>query len=334
MNSQIIPFSNVARAVPLFTLALFVVALLAHRPVSAQSYPDKPVRIIVPWGTGGSTDNLARVLAQRLGATMGQSVIVENKPGAAAAIGTEAMAKAAPDGYTVGIIELPHAIAPSVVAKLPYDLQRDLQPVLLLGTSPLMLFTSSALPAKSVSELVAAAKAKPGTITLAHSGNGSSSHLAAELLQQKTGAQFILTGYKGSGPAMLDIVGGHVQGHFATMASGVGHVKTGKANVLGLASAKRLSIMKEVPTLNESGVPDFVMEQWWGVVVPKGTPANVIEKIKLEFESAMNHTSVQEKMRDLAIEPRVLGPGAFGSFVDAEVKKWAAVVKTAGIKPE
>jgi tripartite-type tricarboxylate transporter receptor subunit TctC len=316
------------------SISMAALSLTATSFVSAQNYPDKPIKIIVPWGTGGSTDNLARVLSQRLGATMGQSVIVENKPGAAAAIGTEAMAKAAPDGYTVGIIELPHAIAPSVVAKLPYDLQKDLQPVILLGTSPLMLFTSSTVAAKSISELVVAAKAKPGTITIAHSGNGSSSHLAAELLQQKTGAQFILTGYKGSGPAMLDVVGGHVQGHFATMASGAGHVKTGKANVLGLASAKRLSMMKETPTMSESGVPDFVMEQWWGVVVPKGTPPAIVEKIRAEFELAVNHVSVQEKMRDLAIEPRVLGPAAFSTFVDGEVKKWAAVVKTAGIKPE
>jgi tripartite-type tricarboxylate transporter receptor subunit TctC len=317
-------------------LAFSVSALClgGYKIANAQAYPDKPIKIIVPWGTGGSTDNLARVLSQRLGATMGQSIIVENKPGAAAAIGTDAMAKAAPDGYTIGIIELPHAIAPSVVAKLPYDLQKDLQPVILLGTSPLMLFTSSTLAVKSMSELVAAAKAKPGTITIAHSGNGSSSHLAAELLQQKTGAQFILTGYKGSGPAMLDVVGGHVQGHFATMASGAGHVKTGKANVLGLASAKRLSMMKDTPTFSESGVPDFVMEQWWGVVVPKGTPAAIVEKIRAEFELAVNHVSVQEKMRDLAIEPRVLGPTAFSSFVDSEIKKWAAVVKTAGIKPE
>jgi tripartite-type tricarboxylate transporter receptor subunit TctC len=316
------------------SISMAALSLTATSFVSAQNYPDKPIKIIVPWGTGGSTDNLARVLSQRLGATMGQSVIVENKPGAAAAIGTEAMAKAAPDGYTVGIIELPHAIAPSVVAKLPYDLQKDLQPVILLGTSPLMLFTSSTVAAKSISELVAVAKAKPGTITIAHSGNGSSSHLAAELLQQKTGAQFILTGYKGSGPAMLDVVGGHVQGHFATMASGAGHVKTGKANVLGLASAKRLSMMKETPTMSESGVPDFVMEQWWGVVVPKGTPPAIVEKIRAEFELAVNHVSVQEKMRDLAIEPRVMGPTAFSAFVDSEVKKWAAVVKTAGIKPE
>ncbi len=317
-----------------FSILATVVSATIAPLSSAQTFPDKPIKIIVPWGTGGSTDNLARVLSQRLGATLGQSVVVENKPGAAAAIGTEAMAKAAPDGYTIGIVELPHAIAPSVVAKLPYDLQRDLQPVILLGTSPLMLFTSASLPAKSVSELISAAKAKPGTITIAHSGNGSSSHLAAELLQQKTGAQFILTGYKGSGPAMLDVVGGHVQGHFATMASGAGHVKTGKANILGLASAKRLNLMKETPTFSESGVADFVMEQWWGVVVPKGTPAAIIERLRVEFELALTHVSVQEKMRDLAIEPRIMGPQAFSGFIDAEVKKWTGVVKAAGIKPE
>lgn len=297
-------------------------------------YPDKPLKIIVPWATGGSTDALARTLAQRLAQTLGQSVIVENRPGAAAAIGTSEMAKAAPDGYTLGIIELPHALAPSVVAKLPYDLQKDLQPVAMIGTSPMILFSSSQLPAKNVAELIAAAKAAPGQISIAHSGNGTSSHVVAELLQQKAGVKFNLAGYKGSGPALLDVAGGHVQAHFATLASGFGPMKTGKVNAMAVAAEQRLESLKDSPTFAEAGVKDFVLEQWWGVVAPKGTPPAIIEKLRVEINAAISHQNMQDRMRDLAVQPRPMTPAQFAAFVDSEVKRWAVVVKTAGIKPE
>jgi tripartite-type tricarboxylate transporter receptor subunit TctC len=314
--------------------ALVGAAILGIAAPAQAQYPDKTIKIIVPWATGGSTDALARTLAQRLTDTMKQSVIVENRPGAAAAIGTNEMAKASADGYTLGIIELPHAIAPSVVAKLPYDLQKDLQPVAMIGTSPLILFTSATLNAKSTSELIAAAKAAPGTIAIAHSGNGTSSHLAAEMLQQKAGVQFNLAGYKGSGPAMLDVTGGHVQGHFATMASGLGPLKTGKVNAMTVAGEKRLATLKDTPTFAESGLKDFVVEQWWGVVVPKGTPAPIVERIRTEVAAAINHPQMQERMKELAVEPRPLTTAQFAAFVDSELKRWAEVVKTAGIKPE
>jgi tripartite-type tricarboxylate transporter receptor subunit TctC len=313
----------------------FLIATAAT--LSAQSlaqYPDKPVKIIVPWATGGSTDAIARTLAQRLTETTKQSFIVENRPGAAAAIGTAEMAKAAPDGYTIGIVELPHAIAPSVVAKLPYDLQKDLQPVAMIGTSPLVLFTSASVVSKNITELVTAAKAAPGTIAIAHSGNGTSSHLAAEMLQQKAGVKFNLASYKGSGPALLDVAGGHVQGHFATLASGAGPMKTGKVNALGVAGEKRVASLKDTSTFAESGIKDFVVEQWWGVVVPKNTPAAVVDRLGAELAAAINHPQMQERMRELAIEPRPLSAAAFATFIDAEVKRWANVVKTAGIKPE
>jgi tripartite-type tricarboxylate transporter receptor subunit TctC len=314
--------------------ALVGAAILGIAAPAQAQYPDKTIKIIVPWATGGSTDAIARTLAQRLTDTMKQSVIVENRPGAAAAIGTNEMAKASADGYTLGIIELPHAIAPSVVAKLPYDLQKDLQPVAMIGTSPLILFTSATLNAKSTNELIAAAKAAPGAIAIAHSGNGTSSHLAAEMLQQKAGVQFNLAGYKGSGPAMLDVTGGHVQGHFATMASGLGPLKTGKVNAMTVAGEKRLATLKDTPTFAESGLKDFVVEQWWGAVVPKGTPAPIVERIRTEVAAAINHPQMQERMKELAVEPRPLTTAQFAAFVDSELKRWAEVVKTAGIKPE
>jgi tripartite-type tricarboxylate transporter receptor subunit TctC len=308
--------------------------LLGITTTAHAEYPDKVIKIIVPWATGGSTDAIARTLAQRLTETMKQSVIVENRPGAAAAIGTNEMAKATADGYTLGIIELPHAIAPAVVAKLPYDLQKDLQPVAMIGTSPLVLFTSAALNARSTSELVAAAKAAPGTIAIAHSGNGTSSHLAAEMLQQKTGVKFNLASYKGSGPAMLDVTGGHVQGHFATMASGLGPMKTGKVNAMNVAGEKRLVALKDTPTFAEAGIKDFVVEQWWGVVVPKNTPASIVERIRTEVAAAINHPQMQERMKELSVEPRPQTGAQFAAFVDSEVKRWGEVVKAAGIKAE
>jgi tripartite-type tricarboxylate transporter receptor subunit TctC len=321
------------RSVFLFLLAAFALTL-GSAQAQAQNYPEKPVKIIVPWGTGGSTDAIARTLAQRLSESMGQSFIVENRPGAAAAIGTAEMAKASPDGYTLGLIELPHAIAPAVVAKLPYDLKRDLQPIAMIGTSPLMLFANSEQPSKSLRELVSAAKAKPGTIAIAHNGNGSSSHLAAELLQQQTGVQFNLVGYKGSGPAMLDVAGGHVAAHFATFASGGPTLKTGKVTALSVASSKRVGSVKDTPTFSEGGVNDFVVEQWWGLVAPKGTPAPVIEKLRAQLVAALSSEAMQTRLRELAIEPRPLGTAEFTAFVDAEIKRWATLVKDAGIKAE
>jgi tripartite-type tricarboxylate transporter receptor subunit TctC len=313
---------------------LAVAALACVSANACAQYPDKPIKLIVPWATGGSTDTLGRTLAQRLSQTLGQQVVVDNRPGAAAAIGTDAMAKAAPDGYTLGMIELPHAIAPSVVAKLPYDLQRDLQPIALIGTSPLLLLVSTTLPAKSINDFVNAAKAQPGGIAIAHSGNGSVSHLAAELLQEKTGTKFTLASYKGSGPALIDLAGGHVQAHFVTLAGGNASLKSGKAAALGVAAHKRVGALPDVATFAEGNLNEFVVEQWWGVVAPKGTPAAIVEKLRAEIVAAVAHATLQDRMRELAVDPRPLGPEPFAAFIDSEMKRWGAVVKKAGIKPE
>jgi tripartite-type tricarboxylate transporter receptor subunit TctC len=315
-------------------LFLSFAALSLAPLVGAQSYPEKPIKIIVPWGTGGSTDAIARTLAQRLTETLAQPVIVDNRPGAAAAIGTAEMAKANPDGYTIGIVELPHVIAPAIVAKLPYDLQRDLQPIAMLGTSPLVLFASSDAKSKNLAEFLTSAKTQPGALAIAHSGNGSSSHLAAELLQQRASAKFNLVSYKGSGPAMLDLAGGHVSAHFATFASGGPTMKTGKVVALAVAGNKRVSSLNDVPTFAESGIPNFVVEQWWGLVAPKAVSPAVIEKLKTHIANAVNHELMQVRFRELAIEPRVLGSNDFAAFIDVELKRWAQFAKAANIKPE
>lgn len=313
--------------------------LAAATLLSAQSawaaYPDKPIRLVVPWATGGSTDALARVVGQRMGATLGQEVLIENRPGAGGSLGVAAVAKAAPDGYTLTLIELPHAIAPAVVAKLPYDLGKDFAPVSLIGTSALMLFTNPSVAGhQTVAGLVADARAKPGALALAHSGNGASSHLAGELLQVRTGVKLNMVPYRGSGPALTDVAGGQVAAHFATLASAASLVSAGRVKPIAVASARRMPVMPEVPTLAEQGVPGLVLEQWWGLVAPAGTPQAVIERLRTELHAALGHPSVRERLRLLAIEKQPGTPAEFGRFIDAEIRRWGQVARDAGLKPE
>lgn len=299
------------------------------------AYPDKPIRLIVPWATGGSTDALARVVGQRMGATLGQEVLVENRPGAGGSLGVAAVAKAAPDGYTLTIIELPHAIAPAVVAKLPYDLTKDFAPISLIGTSALMLFSNPGVAAhQTVAGLIADARAKPGALALAHSGNGASSHLAGELLQVRTGVKLNMVPYRGSGPALTDVAGGQVAAHFATLASASSLVSAGRVKPIAVASARRMPVMPDVPTLAEQGVPGLILEQWWGLVAPAGTPPAIVDRLRAELNAALGHPSVRERLRLLAIEKQPGTPAEFSSFLKSEIQRWGQVARDAGLKPE
>jgi tripartite-type tricarboxylate transporter receptor subunit TctC len=313
---------------------LAAATLLAMQSALA-AYPDKPIRLVVPWATGGSTDALARVVGQRMGATLGQEVLVENRAGAGGSLGVAAVAKAAPDGYTLTIIELPHAIAPAIVAKLPYDLGRDFAPISLIGTSALMLFTNPAVTGhQNVAGLLADARARPAALALAHSGNGASSHLAGELLQVRAGVRLNMVPYRGSGPALTDLAGSQVAAHFATLASATSLVSAGKVKPIAVASTRRMPVMPEVPTLAEAGVPGMVIEQWWGLVAPTGTPPAIIERLRTELEAALGHPSVREQLRLLAIEKQTNSPAEFGRFVESEMRRWGQVARDAGLKPE
>jgi tripartite-type tricarboxylate transporter receptor subunit TctC len=310
-------------------LSLWALALTAH------AFPDRPIKLVVPWATGGSTDALARAVGQRMSETLGQEVLIENRPGAAGTVGIGQVVKAPADGYTLAIIELPHAIAPAVLAKVPYDLERDFTPISLIGTSALVLFTNPAQGAHAnVAGLVAEARAKPGTVVLAHSGNGSLSHLASELFQQRTGAKFNLVPYRGSGPALTDLAGGLVAGHFATLASGSALLSGGRIQAVAVAAAQRLPVQAQVPTLAEQGVKGMVLEQWWGLVAPTGTPPKAIERIRRELHAALGHTSVRERLRVLAIEKQPSSGEDFARFIRSESARWQKVAREAGLKPE
>ena len=302
-------------------------------PVHAQTFPDKPLRIIVPWAPGGSTDTIGRTLAARLSQTIGQQVVVENKPGAGGIIGAELGAKATPDGYTLTIVELPHATAQALMTKVPYDLNTDFAPVAYIGASPLILFANANVKANNLKEVVALSREKAG-IAFATSGTGSISHLVGELLQKQANAQFVFVPYKGSSPALLDLGAGEVQAFFATLASGVGALKTGRVKAIGLTSAKRVLALPDVPTVGESGFNDLIVEQWWGIVAPAKTPAPILEKLRNEVAAAIAHSAMKERMVALAIEPGTMSPEQFRTFMSDEARRWGKVAKDANIRLE
>ena len=300
------------------------------------AYPDKPVRLIVPWAPGGSTDAIAHAMAQRMGETLGQTVLVDNRPGAAGQIGTDAAAKAAPDGYTLTIVELPHAIAPAVVTKLPYDLLRDFTPVTMIGTSPLILFASMGAESVDFKTYLRDAKARAAAPSLAHSGSGTVSHLAGELLAERTGVKFNMIPYRGSAPALTDVAAGTVSGHFATMASGASLLSAGKIRALVVTSAQRMGLpaLKNVPTLAEEGIKGLEINQWWALVAPATTPLPVIDRLRADALAALAHPGVKERLSSLGIDLKGSSRDELRSFMRAEAERWQAVARRIGLQPQ
>lgn len=300
------------------------------------AYPDKPVRLIVPWAPGGSTDAIARAMAQRMGETLGQSVLVDNRPGAAGQIGTDAAAKSAPDGYTLTIVELPHAIAPVVVTKLPYDLLRDFTPVTMIGTSPLILFAGMGAESADFKTYLRDAKARAAAPSLAHSGSGTVSHLTGELLAERTGVKFNMIPYRGSAPALTDVAAGTVSGHFATMASGASLLSAGKIRALALTSAQRMDLpgLKNVPTLAEEGIKGLEINQWWALVAPATTPLPVIDRLRADALAALAHPGVKERLSSLGIDLKGSSRDELRSFMRAEAERWQAVARRIGLQPQ
>jgi tripartite-type tricarboxylate transporter receptor subunit TctC len=315
--------------------SLILVAGVLLAGAAQAAYPDKPVRLIVPWAPGGSTDAIARAIAQRMTATMGQSVVVDNRSGASGQIGTDAAAKSAPDGYTIAIVELPHAIQPAVVAKLPYDLLRDFTPVSLVGTSPLVLFaTPGEFKAGDMKGFLQRAKNTSTQLSIAHSGAGSSSHLAAEVLASKSGFKFVAVPYRGSAPALTDVAAGMVAGHFATLASGSSLYGAGKLAPLMVTGPARLSALPNIPTAREAGIDGMDFNQWWAVVAPATTPIEIIERLRTEIAAALAHPSTRERLSTLGIDLKGSTRDELRSFMRGEVQRWGAIARSAGVKPE
>jgi tripartite-type tricarboxylate transporter receptor subunit TctC len=317
-------------------LAVGIVAGLALAgPAKAQDYPSKPIRLVVPFAAGGATDVLARLVGERLTASLGQQVVVDNRPGAGGNIGSDIVARAEPDGYTIlmGAVGT-HAINPSLYPKMPYDPVKDFAPVTLVASVPNVLVVNPEVPAKSVQELIDLAKAKPGELNFASSGNGTSIHLSGELFKAMTGTDIVHVPYKGSGPAVTDLLGGQVQMMFDNMPSSLPHVKAGKLRALGVTSAKRSPALPEVPTIAEAGVPGYDATSWFGILAPAGTPEPVVTRLQGAIVQALGEPEMRQRMADLGAEPVGDTPAEFGQFITAELAKWAKVVNDAGVKLE
>jgi tripartite-type tricarboxylate transporter receptor subunit TctC len=316
-----------------FFLAL--VAALAPLVAAAQAYPAKPIHVVVPFPPGGPTDVLGRLLGQALGDTFGQTVVVENKVGAAGNIGVDAVAKAQPDGMTVGIIPAGNiAVNPTLFASLPYKAS-DLAPVAMLATvDNVLVVNAESVPAKSVKELLDLAANKPGTLTYASPGAGSQAHLAGALLELSTGVQLLHVPYRGIAPAVNDLVGGQVSMMFAPLQTALPFVKSGKLRALGVASQKRSPLLPELPTIAEQGVPKFEAVSWYALMVPAGTPADVIEKLSAATMRFLALPDTRAKLAAQGMDPGGGSPQDLAATVRAESARWSDVVRKQNIKPE
>jgi len=316
--------------------ALLACALLAAAPLAhAQSdYPSRPVRIIVPFPPGGAADTLARIYGARMSEDWKQPVVVENRPGAGGIIGTEALAKSAPDGYSLEVVTVGHAVNASLMPKLPYDTAADFAPVALLATLPSLVVVNPTLPAKDIKELVALAKAKPATVTYASSGTGSTSHMSAALLSSMAGVSMVHVPYKGASAALNDVMGGQVQMTIDVAVSAVPQVKAGKLRALAITSAKRSSLLPDLPTVAESGVPGYEFTAWYVLLAPAKTPAAIVDKVSGEARRIAGLPEVREKLNALGAEPASATPAETGALLSAEVARWAKVIKEQNIKVE
>jgi len=299
----------------------------------AQAWPSKPIKWVVPFAPGGTTDILARTVGEKLAVALGQPVIIENKPGAGGGVGAEFTAKSAPDGYTImgGTIST-HAINASLYKSLPYDPVKDFVAITLIARVPNMLVINPSVPAKDVKELIALLKANPGKYSFASSGNGTSQHLSGELFKSMSGTDMQHIPYKGSPPALQDVVGGQVAMTFDNITTALPLAKAGKLRALAVTTAKRSSVAPEVPTLAESGLPGFEVGSWQGVFAPAGTPPEIVKRLNAEIVKALNMPDVREKLSGLGAEIVADSPEEFSALVKAEVAKWADVVKKSGAK--
>jgi len=307
-----------------------VMALLFAGPILAQSFPAKPVRVVVPYPPGGPTDIVARVLFQQVAEATGQQFLIDNRAGAGGNIGAELVAKSPPDGYTVLIGTTAHAINMSLFKNLGYDVQKDLMPVSLLTQGPLVLVAHPQFPASSVKEVIELAKTKPGGLNFASSGNGQSTHLSAELFNTMAGIKMAHVPYKGSAPALTDVMSGQVDVMFDTTLSAMPFVKAGKLKALGLTSAVRSPAAPDVPTIAESGLPGYEVFAWNGVLVPTGTPKAIIQQLNDHIRKAMLLPQVKDKFSAQGFAASWNSPESFGVFLKNEVDKWSRTVKASG----
>jgi len=313
-------------------LACAAACVAASGLAMAQDYPNKPVKLVVPYPPGGPTDIVARVVAQKLQEQMGQPFVIDNKPGAGANTGAEAVARSTPDGYTLLVATTAHAINPSLFSKLSYQLLKDLAPVSQLTSGPLVIVANPALPAQNIQELIALAKGKSGGLNFGSSGNGQSTHLSAELFSAMAGIKMSHVPYKGSAPALTDVMAGQTDLMFDTMLSAMPHVKAGKLKALAITSSQRSPVAPHLPTVAESGLPGYEAIAWNGLLAPAGTPKDVVARLNTELKKALENPDVRQRFEAQGFAASWNSPATFGSFLQAEVDKWAKVVQVSGAK--
>ena len=310
-----------------------IAAAIGSAPVVAQPYPTKPVTVIVPFAPGGGSDSVARIVAAKLSEVTKVQFIVDNKGGGGTNIGNEAAARAKPDGYTLLLGQVTLGINPNLYPKLNYDV-RQLAPVAMIATTPTVLVVNPSLPARSVQELIDLAKQKPGTLNFASGGTGTSVHLAGELFRSMTGISIVHVPYRGSGPAVADLLGGSVQMIFDTAPSATSHVKGGRLRALAVTGPRRLPELSDVPTFAELGFKDFDASAWYGLLAPPGTPGDVIQTLNAEVNRALSDPGVAKRLQDLGAEPAPGTPEQLRAFLTAELDKWGKVIRDANVKVE
>lgn len=298
----------------------------------AQSYPLKPIRFVAPIPAGGSTDTLARDIAKRLSDAWGQPVVVENLPGAAGSIGAAAVAKAAPDGYTILLVNVGHAINASVYPTLPFDSVKDFSPIILMASLSMGLVVHPSVPAQSLKEFIALAKSKPGGLNFGSSGNGGASHLAGEIFKSMTGTQLVHVPYKGSAPAVADLLAGHVQAMFSDMPLATPYIKAGKLRPLAIAAPRRSPIMPDLPTFQEAGLPGYDIGVWVGILAPAGVPKDIVAKLNAEIARILKLPDMRDRVQGIGFDLVASTPEQFAAILQADVAKFAKVVKEAGVK--
>ena len=307
--------------------ALLVLALAAQ----AGRFPDKPVRMVVPYAAGGSTDVIARTLAQKLSGMWGQPVVIDNRPGGSTIIATDIVAKSAPDGYTLLVTTTSFTIVPSLTDKLPYDPAKDFEPITLINTTPLVLVVNPGVPAHSVKELIALAKAKPGALNFGSAGSGGSNHLAGELFSVMAGVSMVHVPYKGNAPALADLVGGHLDVLFNGLTSAMPLIKAGKLRPLAVTSLTRVDALPDMPTLDETGLKGFQAVAWNGLSAPARTPKDVIARISADVVKVLHSAELVERLKAEGSDPVGNSPEQFIAFLREETAKWSRVIKIADI---
>ena len=317
----------------LATFSLMVMLLNGLPVTAAEVYPNKPIRIVAPFPPGGPVDILSRMIGNKLAQSLGQAVVVDNRAGAGGNIGSEVVAKSAPDGYTLlmGFVGT-HAINPSLYSKMPYDNVKDFEPVSLVAEVTIVLVVNPSVPATSINELIALARSRPGELTFGSPGHGTPQHLAGELFNSIAEVKMLHVPYKGAVPAITDLLGGQISMIFSSMPPALPHMKSGKLRALGVTSTTRSPVTPELPTIAESGLKGYVVNNWYGILAPRGTPKEIVAKLNAEIVKILNMPDVKESLSIQGAEPSTSTPQQFAAYIKEETEKWAKIVKNSGVK--